>query len=416
MISGVPDRSWLSSVPAPVPPMFTLAGACGLLPDRISPGNRFAVLLDALEVVPAALEVASDAVGTARTAESVVAGTPLRETDAWGLGGGRLVGLLEDAFGLLGLAYAGVQLDGLAEQTRVAAARIRRVNTDGVALLAMFGTAAGFRGIADELLALRAGLSAMDTTWPQLGRERPTLRHTSDGRMTARDIEPDRPGPTSSARSGARREAVGFLVGQASGLAQDAFRSWALPTLAGSGCCPASKAGPAGRQYRCGEWRGAYSRPVGSHVNGRAECGTGRVVALAVAAVSLTTDAVGDALTGNGERERVGANDMAQHVRDEMYLQAVQVLSEAGALPSQQPGATTLPDSPGVVDGRALTADQIADLPPEEQRAAREDLVSLAVDPGNDLQGIPPQGLGAYVNQELLELAYGGAFDEYFPP
>ena len=154
-VPPVPDLSWLGVVPDPAPPVLHAAPASSLLPPVTSPGGRFSVELAALDAVAPALDDLSLGVTLARLGESSATGTPLRATDAWGLGGGRLVEPIAEAYGFTGLGMAGSQLDGLAESVRVAAARIRRHNHDGPRLLAEFGDASGFSGIADELLQLR---------------------------------------------------------------------------------------------------------------------------------------------------------------------------------------------------------------------------------------------------------------------
>lgn len=154
-LPGVPDTAWLGAVPAPTPPTVRLAPASALLPPVESPAGRFLVEIDQLDRVPAALESLSLGVTLARLAQGRAEDTDLRGTDDYALGGSRVADPVEDAFGLTGLAFVGVQLDGLAEQARVAAARVRRVNGDQAALLAQFGDATGFSQIAGQLLDLR---------------------------------------------------------------------------------------------------------------------------------------------------------------------------------------------------------------------------------------------------------------------
>ncbi len=188
-VPTVPALSWLSVVPAPEPPSLNVPEASALLPDTSSPAGRFSVELAALEAVPAALRAASTAVDQARLSQSTATSTPLRETDPWGLGGGQLVEPIERAFDV-SLAHAAATLTGLAEQTSVAAARLRRCNTNAERLK-MFGTAASFTAIAGELRALRAAMSSpsldLDARTLQLQLARDAGLAPADYKMVLRD-------------------------------------------------------------------------------------------------------------------------------------------------------------------------------------------------------------------------------------
>ena len=154
-VPPVPDLAWVDLVPAPVPPTFNVAAGSTALPETSSPAGAFSVELEQLEALPAALDAVADGIFWAGVMVSDdVAAVLLRETDRWGLGGGRVAEPLEDAVGTLGLPHCRLAFQDLARETQLAAARIREINDNPAALLFAFGTAEGYQRVDDDLFRL----------------------------------------------------------------------------------------------------------------------------------------------------------------------------------------------------------------------------------------------------------------------
>lgn len=120
--------------------------------------------------------------------------------------------------------------------------------------------------------------------------------------------------------------------------------------------------------------------------------------------VDLTSEQVGDSLTGNESRAVGDANDMAEQAQNAYYRSSTWALDEAGALPYQQPGAER-PDLPGTRGGEVLTEADIAALPRDQQAAARDEVVTFATS---------EHGLGGFVDPQDLESAFKNPFLEFF--
>lgn len=166
-LPSVPSKEWLGRVAAPRPPVLILAAASQLLPDRQSPPGRFSVDPVGLASVEPALQELAGPARSAAGQASLLDDFLLWQTESWGLGGGRVLHALLEVFGPTRLGGLGDALDELAVLTRVVTARIVRANGDDAALLAQFGTAAGFSAIRDQLAEV-ASLQSMGPDDPRL--------------------------------------------------------------------------------------------------------------------------------------------------------------------------------------------------------------------------------------------------------